>query len=121
MSAPLSVPHFRAWAAELVLDTGALWRGGGLFCLFLGGCCGGVPEAWWVVPEGNSKTAWLAGLGVYLLEHRAFPAIPWAASSRDQAEIGYRQAEGFVMRSPRLAQFMKCQEGYRRIKNMANG
>ena len=41
--------------------------------------------------------------------------------SRDQAEIGYRQAEGFVQRSPRLSEFLRCQEGYRRIKNLTTG
>jgi hypothetical protein len=55
-----------------------------------------VPENWLIVPEGNAKTTSLAGLAVYLLEFRPQASIPWAASSRDQAEIGYRQAEGFV-------------------------
>src|SRR6185312_12392916 len=80
---------------------------------------------WLIVPEGNSKTTSLAGLALYLLEHRVSASIPWAASSREQAEIGYRQAEGFVFRSARLNAAaggpLKCQEGYRRIKNVVNG
>jgi phage terminase large subunit-like protein len=41
--------------------------------------------------------------------------VPVAASSRDQAEILYRQAEGFVQRSG-LEKVFKCLEGYRRIR-----
>jgi phage terminase large subunit-like protein len=43
-----------------------------------------------------------------------------AASSRDQAEILYRQAEGFVLRTPRLRVLYKCLEGYRRIRHLKN-
>lgn len=118
---PFTVEHFRAWALQLELDTGGPWVVEAFFEEFLADYFTGVPEAWLIVPEGNSKTTSLAGLGVYLLEHRKTASIPWAASSRDQAEIGYRQAEGFVLRSPRLRPLLKCQEGYRRIKNAQTG
>ena len=113
-----TVDHFVRWAAELELDTGAPWQVEGFFAEFVADYFAGIPECWLIVPEGNSKTTSLAGFAVYLLEHRHRAQIPWAASSRDQAEIGYRQAEGLVLSSPRLRSFMKCQEGYRRIKNM---
>lgn len=116
-----TVDHFRAWAAELVLDTGEPWVVEEFFCLFLEDYFVGVPENWLIVPEGNGKTTNLAGLAVYLLEHRSRASIPWAASSRDQAEIGYRQAEALVLASPRLRSFLKPQEGYRRIKNLVDG
>jgi hypothetical protein len=32
----------------------------------------------------------------------------------------YRQAEGFVLRTPGLRDRFKCQEGYRRIKCLAH-
>ena len=54
---------------------------------------------------------------MYLNEFRALAEIPWAASARDQAEIGYRQAAGFVRRSRRLSSLMRCYDGYRRIVN----
>lgn len=116
-----TVEHFRGWAAELELDNGEPWVVEEFFEQFLEDYFAGVPECWLLVPEGNSKTTSLAGLGVYCLEFRTQAWIPWAASSRDQAEIGYRQAEGFILRSPRLKSMMKCQEGYRRIKNMCSG
>jgi len=118
---PFTVPHFRAWAHELELDSGEPWTVDEFFADFLADYFAGIPECWLIVPEGNGKTTSLAGLGVYLLEHRRGAWIPWAASSRDQAEIGYRQAEGFIIRSPRLRPMFKCLEGYRRIRNKLNG
>jgi phage terminase large subunit-like protein len=118
---PFTVEHFRAWALELVLDNGEQWVVEDYFALFLEDYFAGVPENFLYVPEGNAKTTSLGGLAVYCNEFRPQAWIPWAASSRDQAEIGYRQAEGFVLRSPRLRSLMKCQEGYRRIKNLQTG
>ncbi len=118
MPEPFTAEHFRLWALELVLDNGEPWVVEPFFLEFVDDYFSGVPEAWLIVPEGNSKTTSLAGLAVYLLEHRTTASIPWAASSRDQAEIGYRQAEGFVRRSLRLKDFLKCQDGLRRIKNL---
>ncbi len=118
---PFTVEHFEKWAYELELDNGEPWRVEDFVLLFLEDYFQGVPENWFIVPEGNTKTTSLGGLTVYLNEFRSCASIPWAASSRDQAEIGYRQAEGFVIRSPRLRSFMKCQEGYRRIKNTLSG
>jgi phage terminase large subunit-like protein len=118
---PLTVEHFCEWAAELTLDTGGPWIVEDFFGLFLEDYFSGVAENWLIVPEGNTKTTSLAGLGGYLLEHRPIASIPWAASSRDQAEIGFRQLEGLVVRSSRLKSVLKCQEGYRRVKNMRTG
>ncbi|MCC6619482.1 MAG: hypothetical protein IT341_10650 [Chloroflexi bacterium] len=118
---PFTVPHFRAWASELELDNGQPWIVDDYFESFLEDYFAGIPECWLIVPEGNGKTTALGGLGVYLLEFRRGAWIPWAASSRDQAEIGYRQAEGFILRSPRLRAMFKCLEGYRRIRNKLNG
>jgi phage terminase large subunit-like protein len=98
-----------------------------------------VPECWLVVPEGNGKTTLIAGLALYHIEHKPFASVPVAASSREQAENVYRQAEGFVLRSERLyspvhsaiaaakgkrktdvPRFL-CLEGYRRINHHAGG
>ncbi|HEX4521654.1 MAG TPA: terminase large subunit [Gaiellaceae bacterium] len=118
---PFTVEHFETWAAELELDNGEPWIVEPYFLLYLQDYFAGVPENWLLVPEGNAKTTNLGGLVVYIVEFRPLAAVPWAASSRDQAEIGYRQAEGFVIRSERLKKFIKCQEGYRRIKNTETG
>ncbi len=117
---PFTVDHFERWAYDIELDTGEPWVVEAYFLLFLEDYFAGIPEAWLLVPEANAKTTNLAGLAVYLNEFRRRPAILWAASSRDQAEIGYRQAEGMVLSTPRLKRLMKCQEGYRRIKNETN-
>jgi phage terminase large subunit-like protein len=113
---PFTVPHFEAWALDLELDNGEPWKVEDYFGAYLDDYFAGIPENWLIVPEGNAKTTNLGGLSLYLLEFRPYAAVPWAASSRDQAEIGYRQAEGLVIRSERLNRFLKCQEGYRRIK-----
>jgi phage terminase large subunit-like protein len=76
----------------------------------------GVPECWLVIPEGNAKTTLVAGLGLYHIEHVESAYVPAAASSREQAEILYRQAEGFVLRSPKFRSVYRCLEGYRRIR-----
>ncbi len=92
-----------------------------------------------MVPEGNGKTTLLAGLALYHCEFRPFAVVPVAAASREQAEIMYRQAEGFVLRSERLyasvhspiqaakgkrktdvPRFL-CLEGYRRINHHKGG
>jgi phage terminase large subunit-like protein len=58
----------------------------------------------------------MAGVALHHGDHQANPFVPVGASSREQAEVMYRQAEGFVLRSPSIRDRFKCQEGYRRIK-----
>lgn len=136
---PFTLPHFRAWASDLILDTGDSWVPEDFFEAFLEDVFVGIPECWLIVPEGNTKTTGLAGLTLYHAEFRPHAAVPWAAASREQAEIGYRQAEGFVLRSPRLHESVfsdiqaakgkrktdvprfLCLEGYRRINHFAGG
>jgi phage terminase large subunit-like protein len=62
----------------------------------------GFPEAWLVLPEGSGKTTFLALFGLYFGDYTPSAMIPIAASSREQAEIMYRQAEGLIARSPEL-------------------
>jgi phage terminase large subunit-like protein len=99
----------------------------------------GCPECWLVVPEGNGKTTLVAGLALYHCEFHPHASVPVAASSREQAEIMYRQAEGFVLRSPRMYDVVDspiqrakgkqkievprftCLEGYRRINHFEGG
>lgn len=135
---PFTLPHFRAWALELLLDSGEPWKLERWQEAFVRDIFSGRDENWLVVPEGNGKTTLVAGLALYHCEFRPGAAVPIAASSREQAEIMYRQAEGFVLRSPHLhervhstVQAVKgkaktqvprftCLEGYRRI-NHADG
>ena len=136
---PFTLPHFRAWASDLILDTGQSWHPEPFQDAFIEDVFGGCPECWLVVPEGNGKTTLVAGLALYHCEHRPHASVPIAASSREQAEIMYRQAEGFVLRSERLyapvhsaiqqakgkrktdvPRFLTL-EGYRRINHFGGG
>ncbi len=137
--APFTVPHFKEWAHDLILDTGEPWVTEPFQDAWLADVFAGSPECWLIVPEGNGKTTLLAGLALYHCEFRPFAVVPVAAASREQAEIMYRQAEGFVLRSPRLHQLVHsdiqaakgkrktevprflCLEGYRRINHHGGG
>lgn len=119
----------------MTLDTGKPWKVETWQLAPIRDLFAGTREVWLVVPEGNAKTTLAAGVTLYYLEHRPGASIPVAASSREQAEVLYRQAEGFVIRSPRLHEQVddplrtlrgkrpkqvprfECQEGYRRIKH----
>jgi len=136
---PFTLRHFRAWAADLILDTGESWHPEPFQEAFVDDIFSGIPECWGLLPEGNTKTTTLGGVALYHAEFRPFAVVPVAAASREQAEIMYRQAEGFVLRSPRLhasvhspIQVAKGKrkvdvprfvvlEGYRRINHHAGG
>jgi len=135
MSEPFSVEHFVEWAGALTLDNGEPWVVEDWQLRPIQDLFAGVREVWEVIPEGNAKTTKAAGIALYYLEHTPMASIPIAAASREQAEILYRQAEGFVIRSERMhakvpdvigaakgkrrsdVPRFECQEGYRRIKH----
>lgn len=73
-------------------------------------------ESWLILPEGSGKTSFLALLGLYYGDYTPSAMIPIAASSREQAEIMYRQAEGLIVRSPELKTRFRAYPGHRRIK-----
>ncbi len=81
----------------------------------------GSTECWLIVPEGNAKTTLVAGLALYHIQHKLAGEAPVAAAARDQAEILYRQAEGFVNRTPGLKNTFECLPGYRKIRCEAQG
>lgn len=76
----------------------------------------GFRQVWLVLPEGSGKTTFLAMIGLYFGDYTPDAMIPIAASSREQAEIMYRQAEGLIARSPELQPRFRAYDGYRRIK-----
>lgn len=133
---PFTLAHFHWWASSLTFDNGEPVVIEPFEDDFLADVFAGVPEVWLVVPEGNGKTTIVALLVLYHAEFRPRASVPVAASSRDQAETLYRQAEGFVLREgsplhrtvhsdfqaakgkqktevPRFT----CLEGYRRINH----
>ncbi len=143
---PLTLPHFRAWSRDLILDTGLPFALEPFQALLVADILArakdGTPlysEIWDILPEGNGKTTLIAIVCLYVAEFRPFAAIKVGASSRDQANILYGQAEGIVLRTPRLYELVtspiqlakgkrktevprfQCLEGYRRINHFAGG
>jgi len=116
-----TIEHFRTWAYGLYLDTGDRWELEPFQVPIVRDILSGVPEVWVIIPEGNGKTTLLAGIALYHIGHTTRGSVPVAASSREQAEIMYRQAEGFVDASPDIKRLYKCQEGYRRVKALETG
>lgn len=118
---PFTVPHFRAWSRDLILDSRQPFQVEPFQEIFLADLFTGTPEVWLVVPEGNGKTSFLAAVGLYYGEHKPGAQIPVAASSRDQGKRPWEQAMGFVKRSPRLRRVFKTYRGYRRIDYCRKG
>lgn len=116
-SDPFTFEHFEWWSRRLILDNGEPWALDVYQQQVASDVFGGVRETWLVVPEGNGKTTFLAGLGLYGLRFAPDALIPIAASSRDQARIMYRQAKGFLRRSklddPGFS--FEAFDGYRRV------
>lgn len=116
------MPHMREWALRnVVLDNGEPWEFEPFQADFLRDFFKGFEESWLIVPEGNGKTTLVAGLGLYHCEHVSQAYVPVAASSREQAEWCYLQAEGMVERSAYLRERFKCHAGYRRIRFYYDG
>jgi phage terminase large subunit-like protein len=111
---PFTVEHFVAWAKELELDTGGPWEVDDYFQWLLKDVFDGFPIFWLYVPEANAKTTNMSGLALYHCEYRDNAFAPWAASARDQAEIGYTQAKVFAQSMPKNRR-PRCYDGYRRI------
>jgi len=116
-SGPFTLEHFEWYASRLILDNCEPWELDEYQRLFAEDIFGGARENWEVVPEGNGKSTFVAGLGVYGLRYADDALIPVAASSRDQARIIYRQAKGFLKRSDldESKIWFEAFDGYRRI------
>lgn len=128
---PFTRRHFQEWAKAMVLDNEEQWEVEEYFLDFAEDIFAGYRVCWLVVPEENAKTTSTAGLCLYIIEHKRNIKIPWAASSRDQAEIGYTQMELFVINSEieddtrstakrtTTPHVFRCLEGYRRVRHDA--
>jgi phage terminase large subunit-like protein len=113
---PFTVEHFKVYAGVTVLDNGEWFDVQEFQQDFLSDLFAGYPEAWLILPEGNGKTTFLGELALYYGDYTPNAMVPIAASSREQAEILYRQAAGIVQRSPELRSRFRAYDGYRRIK-----
>lgn len=118
---PFTLPHFKAWSSELVLDNGEQWKLEPFQAAFVKDFFEGRPENWLIIPEGNGKTTLLAGIALYHCEFTDSAWVPIGASSRDQAKILHLQAGGFVRRTPRLRDIFRVYDGYRKIVHKESG
>lgn len=116
-----SVEHFSAWvkgetgSKPLILDSGEVWEPEPWQLAAVADVLAGKFQAvWLVVPEGNGKTTMTAALVLYLLEHQLTPEIPIGSATTTQAETLFRQIEGFIIRSGKIADF-NLAPGIRRI------
>jgi hypothetical protein len=94
------VEHFAAYCRKLRLDNGERFELEPFQEEVAGDIFAGFSETWMIVPEGNGKTTFMAALALYHGDYTESAFVPIGASSREQAEILYRQAEGLVMRTP---------------------
>ncbi len=137
-STPFTLEHFRNWASEVVLDTDEPWILEPFQEAFVEDLFSGKAACWLVIPEGNGKTTLIAGLGLYHCEFMPHATVLAAAAAVEQANVIYQQAEGMVLRTPRLTEKVQsamliakgkrtteaprfdCLEGFKRI-NHAGG
>jgi phage terminase large subunit-like protein len=73
---------------------------------------------WTIIPEANGKTTLYGGLGLYWADFQPACEVLLAAASRQQAELMYSQAAGFVRRTPGMRKRFRPYDGYRRIKSL---
>jgi len=106
---------FEQWSSAMTLDTGERWVAEEFQLAVAADLLAGVQVVWMVVPEGNTKTTFAAGVALHHIERKRRGYVAVAASSRDQAEWLWRQAQGLVIDSDRNHEFV-CLEGYRRIR-----
>jgi hypothetical protein len=119
---PFTVDHLRRYSRLLILENGKPFELESFQLDFASDLFtnDAAEEFWFVVPEGNGKTTFLALLGLYHCDYTESAFVPIGASSATQAEILYRQGVGFVVRS-RLERRFICQDGYRRINGTRLG
>lgn len=118
---PFTVDHWRRYARLMVLDNGEYWDPEGFQLEIVEDIFGPFDEFWVVIPEGNTKTTTLSGVGLYHGDYTPTAEVLMAAASRDQAGLLFSQAAGFVERSPGFNQRFRVFEGYRRIKCLRSG
>lgn len=118
---PRAVEDFRFWAHSLELDNGDLWELEPYQLDVVRDILKGTQEVWLVVPEGNGKTTFMAGIALWHGLTVPYAEVPIAASTREQAQIMYKQAAGFIYRNKALHKDFKPQDGHRRIKCLKTG
>lgn len=86
----------------------------------LGDYFAGCTETLILLPKKNGKTTLMAALALFHLITTEDAECIIAAASVKQASIMYRQATGFVRRSPKLQQRVVVKKGSREIRSLAD-
>lgn len=115
---PFGKEHFTNWIESLTLDNGDAFRLEPFQESFIADLFLGKPANWLIVPEGSGKSTLLAAVALYWGIFKPLSYVSVAAASRENAEVLFRQAQGFILRSE--IKDVEIQEGYRRLK-FANG
>lgn len=115
---PFTVDHFRAYCRCQILDNGDYWEPESFQLEVVDDLFSKAIAVWTIVPEANGKTTLMAGVGLYWADFKPTAEVLLAAAAREQAELMYRQAVGFVDRSPGMSKRFRCYDGYRRIKSL---
>jgi phage terminase large subunit-like protein len=118
---PFTLDHFRSYSSLLVYDDGEQKEPEDWQLEIVESFLERFIEVWAVVPEGNGKTTLMAQVALYHGDHHPSPWVPIGAASRDQAEILFAQAAGFVERTPGLERRFRVYNGYRKIDCLRQG
>jgi phage terminase large subunit-like protein len=118
-----SLSDFEKYGRSMELDNGkpALLESHGR--AFFVDVFAGIPQCWFVVPEGNAKTTKLGLFVDYHLDRIPEANVAVAAAGKRQAMTLYRQAKGFLYRARMLSTQggkFDCLDGYRVIRNNEN-
>jgi phage terminase large subunit-like protein len=108
---------FRRFCAHLELEQGRPMLLEPFQEAMLGDYFAGVRETVVIIPKKNYKTTTLAAVALHHLTTTRNAECVVGAASRDQAGILFRQAKGFVERTPGLQMRMVVKGGYREIRS----
>lgn len=100
----------------MVLDNGRQWEPEDFQLEVVEDLFSDFVAVWEVIPEANGKTTLMGGVGLYFADFTVTAEVLLAAAAREQAELMYSQAAGFVRRTRGMDKRFRCYDGYRRIK-----
>lgn len=118
---PGELEAFRRFCAALTLDNGRPMVLEAFQERMLRDYFDGTRETVVLISKKNAKTTTLAALALFHLLSVPEAECLIAAASRDQAQILFDAAAGFVKRSPGLQARVTVRKGYREIRRAAGG
>ena len=120
LDAPARLESFAQFCAHLRLENGDPFELEDFQHRMLFDYFAGITETLVMLPKKNGKTTLLGALALHHLITTADAECVIGAATRDQAGILFKQASGFVRRSPGLAVHADLKPGYREIRNKAD-